>query len=219
MKKLFALLSLLLLSACATPARHTLFIDSSVSADVYTGDVKIGTTPFWGEMSGNDVMHLTLRKAGYKTAEIKVGYGVKDGYSRGGVFASTNTLSSDCNTNTSSFGNEEPQGVCQITAMYSIGSLFYGLGLSISVTDTFFPNPVLFEFNDNEFYVEMVPENKNKFTQKDLENLRFKAFVLKNFPQLQAQKQEYLAALRRLAPTESGVDGYVSAAEYLRAVR
>lgn len=54
MKKLFALLSLFLLSACATPARHTLFIDSSVSADVYTGDVKIGTTPFWGEMSGNE---------------------------------------------------------------------------------------------------------------------------------------------------------------------
>ena len=89
MKQLFVLFSLLLLNACAAPERHTLFIDSNVSADVYTGDVKIGTTPFWGEMSGNDVMHLTLRKQGYKTAEIKAEYGVKDGYSRGGVFAST----------------------------------------------------------------------------------------------------------------------------------
>lgn len=217
MKKLFAVLSLFLLNACAAPERHALFIDSNVSADVYTGDVKIGTTPFWGEMSGNDVMHLTLRKQGYKTAEIKAGYGVKDGYSRGGVFASTNTLSSDCDTKTMAYGDKEPQGVCQVTTVYAVASMIYGLGLSISATDTFYPNPVLFEFDDNEFYVEMVPENKEKFTQNDLENLRFKAFVLKNFPSLQAQKSEYVAALKKLAPTAALPADYRTATDYLRA--
>ena len=219
MKKLFVLFSLLLLNACAAPERHTLFIDSNVSADVYTGDVKIGTTPFWGEMSGNDVMHLTLRKQGYKTAEIKAEYGVKDGYSRGGVFASTNTLSSDCDTKTLSYGDNKPQGVCQITAVYSIGSIIYGLGLSISATDTFYPNPVLFEFGDNEFYVEMVPENKKSFARNDFESLRFKAFVLKNFPQLQAQKPEYITALRRLSRTELSPADYTHPTAYLRAVQ
>ena len=52
--------------------QEPLFIDSNVSADVYSGDKKIGTTPFLATLEPNKTEYLSLRKKGYKTQQIKI---------------------------------------------------------------------------------------------------------------------------------------------------
>ena len=89
MKKLFMFLALILfLNGCATPSSEHVFIDSNVSADVYTGDKKIGETPFYKILSGNEIEHLSIRKKGYKTVRLKASsVRLNKKYTRGGLSA------------------------------------------------------------------------------------------------------------------------------------
>ena len=52
--------------------QEPLFIDSNVSADVYSGDKKIGTTPFLATLEPRATEFLSLRKEGYETRPIKI---------------------------------------------------------------------------------------------------------------------------------------------------
>ena len=52
--------------------QEPLFIDSNVSADVYSGDKKIGTTPFLATLEPRATEFLSLRKEGYETQPIKI---------------------------------------------------------------------------------------------------------------------------------------------------
>lgn len=220
MKKLILPALVLTLAACSSaPERHRLFIDSNVSADVYTGDVKVGTTPYWGELSGNDVRHLTVRRRGYKTARIDARYGMKDGVMMGGVFAVSSSLISQCDKRAGSLFEEKETGVCGLSAMYTVGTMAYGVGVTALLADSFSAPSYVTRYDKNEYYVEMVPENKNAHSENDLRILRAKAFILKNFDALRSGDPEYDRALARLVRAPAAADKFASPAEYLRAVK
>lgn len=52
--------------------QEPLFIDSNVSADVYSGDKKIGTTPFLVTLKPKATENLSLQRKGYKTQQVKI---------------------------------------------------------------------------------------------------------------------------------------------------
>ncbi len=212
----------LMLAACSSaPERHRLFIDSNVIADVYTGDVKVGTTPYWGELSGNDVQHLTVRRRGYKTAAVKADYKMKDGVMMGGVFAVSSSLVSQCDKKAGSVFNdkEQAQGVCELSAVYTVGTAAYGLGVTMILTDSFAAPSYVMEYSDNEYYVEMIPDGKAAYSENDLRNYRVKSFVLKNYAAIQSGSDEHAAALAALlnrpAPAAAGC---ARPSEYLRSI-
>lgn len=223
MKNLLTSTVALMLAACSSaPAgRHRLFIDSNVTADVYTGDVKVGTTPYWGELSGNDVRHLTVRRRGYKTAAVKADYKMKDGVMMGGVFAVSSSLVSQCDKKAGSIFNdkEETESVCNLSAVYTVGTAAYGIGVTALLTDSFAAPSYVMEYSDNEYYVEMIPDGKVAYSENDLRNYRIKSFVLKNYAAIQSGSGEHAAALTALlnrpAPTATG---YVRPFEYLRSI-
>ncbi len=52
--------------------QEPLFIDSNVSAGVYSGDKRIGTTPFFATLRPEWTKNLSLRKKGYKTQPVEI---------------------------------------------------------------------------------------------------------------------------------------------------
>ncbi len=212
----------LMLAACSSaPEHHRLFIDSNVTADVYTGDVKVGTTPYWGELSGNDVQHLTVRRRGYKTAAVKADYKMKDGVMMGGVFAVSSSLVSQCDKKAGSvfFNTKEQESVCDLSAAYTLGVLVYSIGAVALLTDSFAAPSYVMEYSDNEYYVEMIPDGKAAYSENDLRNYRVKSFVLKNYAAIQSGNGEHAAALAALlnrpAPAAAGC---ARPSEYLRSI-
>ena len=212
----------LMLAACSSaPERHRLFIDSNVAADVYTGDVKVGTTPYWGELSGNDVQHLTVRRQGYKTAAVKADYKMKNGVMMGGVFAVSSSLVSQCDKKAGSVfsDKDQVQGVCDLSAVYTVGTSAYGLGVTMVLTDSFAAPSYVMEYSDNEYYVEMIPDGKAAYSENDLRNYRVKSFVLKNYAAIQSGNGEHAAALTALLnrPAPAAAE-YARPSEYLRSI-
>ena len=75
MVKRLVLCVLLMISASGCSrivTQEPLFIDSNVTADVYSGDKKIGTTPFLATLEPRATEFLSLRKEGYETQQIKI---------------------------------------------------------------------------------------------------------------------------------------------------
>ena len=227
MKKFFLFLtSVLFLNGCATPSAEHIFIDSNVSADVYTGDKKIGETPFYQILSGKEIEHLSIRKKGYKTVQLKtasVRIGKK--YTRGGLFAVTQipfSSTTGCEKIPMSVLNEEQENLCLINGGYVLLTTIYGIGITTVLTDTFYLPSYAFEYEDNEYYVEMVPENKNKFSEADKLYFKRNMFILNNFAILQSENREYVETLNALnknksVPVPSAMKHF-RVTDYLRAV-
>ena len=217
MKKLFTFLALIpLFNGCATPSAESVFIDSNVSADVYTGDKKIGETPFYKIVSGNEIEHLSIRKQGYKTVRLKP-HSVRMGkrYTRGGLFAITQmpfSSTSGCEKVPLSRINDHQEDICEMNSKYVLLTTLYGMGVTTVLTDTFYWPSYAFEYEDNEYYVEMVPDGKNKFSEADKQYLKRNIFVLANFEMLRSGNKEYTEALRTLSANKE----IPSAAEYAR---
>lgn len=204
MKKLFTFLALIpFLSGCAAPSAESVFIDSNVSADVYTGDKKIGETPFYKLLSGKEIEHLSIRKKGYKSVRLKAhSVRLNKRYTRGGLFAVTQipfSSTSGCEKIPMSVINEKQEDICLVNSGYVLLSTLYGMGITTVLTDTFYLPSYAFEYEDNEYYVEMVPENKNKFSEVDKQHLKRSIFVLTNFEMLQSGNKEYVEALNTLS--------------------
>lgn len=208
MKKLFLfLISVLFLNGCATPSGEHIFIDSNVSADVYTGDKKIGETPFYQILSGKEIEHLSIRKKGYKTVRLKTAsVRMNKRYTRGGLFAVTQmpfSSTTGCEKIPMSLLNENQDDLCLVNGGYVLMTTVYGLGITTVLTDTFYLPSYAFEYEDNEYYVEMVPENKNRFSEADKQYLKRNIFVLANFEMLQSGNKEYVEALNALSGNRS----------------
>ena len=225
MKKFFLfLMSVLFLNGCATPSGEHVFIDSNVSADVYTGDKKIGETPFYEILSGNEIKHLSVRKKGYKTVNLKTAsVRMNKRYTLGGLFAVTRmpfSSTSGCEKVPLSLVNDHQEDICDINSKYVVLTTLYGMGITTVLTDTFYVPSYAFEYEDNEYYVEMVPENKNRFSEADRQYLKRNVFVLANFEMLQSGNKEYMAALRTLSHNKDvpSAAGYVRATDYLRII-
>ena len=224
MKKLFTFFALILfLNGCATPSGEHIFIDSNVSADVYTGDKKIGETPFYQILSGKEIEHLSIRKKGYKTVRLKA-YSVKlnDRYTRGGLFAVTQmpfSSTSGCEKIPMSTMNDKQDDICTVNGAYILLTTLYGMGVTTVLTDTFYLPSYAFEYEDNEYYVEMIPENKKNFSQADKQYFRRNLFILNNFAMLQSENKEYVKALNALSdnPIPSAAK-YVRVTDYLHVV-
>lgn len=98
MKNILFSVFLFFLSGCATPEEaKTVFIDSNITADVYIGDVKVGTTPYMDKISGEKREMISLRKTGYKTAELPLKTMYKGNYRPGFFYAMAGITSSNCN--------------------------------------------------------------------------------------------------------------------------
>ena len=98
MKRNLFLVFLLFLSGCVTPEEtKTVFIDSNITADVYIGDVKVGTTPYMDKLSGEKREMISLRKTGYKTAKLPLKTIYKGNYRPGFFYAMAGITSSNCN--------------------------------------------------------------------------------------------------------------------------
>ena len=217
MKKLFTFFALILfLNGCATPSGEHIFIDSNVSADVYTGDKKIGETPFYQILSGKEIEHLSIRKKGYKTVQLKTA-SVRVGkrYTRGGLFAVTQmpfSSTSGCEKVPMSVINDNMDNLCTVNSGYVLMTTVYGSGILTVLTDTFYLPSYAFEYEDNEYYIEMVPENKKNFSQTDKQYFRRNLFILNNFAILQSENKEYVEALSVLSEDKN----IPSAAKYVR---
>ena len=223
MKKLFLfLISVLFLNGCATPSAEHIFIDSNVSADVYTGDKKIGETPFYKILSGNEIEHLSVRKKGYKTVRLKAAsIRLKETYTRGGLFAVTQmpfSSTTGCGKSPMSLLNDHFENVCDINTKYLLATISYGVGISTVLTDTFYLPSYAFEYTDNEYYVEMIPDDKNKLSQTDKQYMKRNVFVLANFEMLQSGNKEYVESLRVLSGNKDAPSAmkYARATDYLR---
>ena len=208
MKKLFTFLALIpFLNGCGTPSAEHIFIDSNVSADVYTGDKKIGETPFYKIVSGNEIEHISIRKKGYKTVRLKAhSVRLNERYTRGGLFAVTQmpfSSTSGCEKIPMSVINDKYDDLCIVNSGYVLLTTLYGMGVTTVLTDTFYLPSYAFEYEDNEYYVEMVPENKNKFSEADKQYLKRNIFVLTNFTMLQSENGEYVEALNALSGNKS----------------
>lgn len=225
MKKLFTFLALIpFLSGCAAPSAESVFIDSNVSADVYTGDKKIGETPFYKILSGKELEHISVRKKGYKTVRLKP-HSVRMGkrYTRGGLFAVTQmpfSSTSGCEKVPVSVINDKHEDLCAVNSGYVLLTTSYGIGITTVLTDTFYLPSYAFEYEDNEYYVEMVPENKNKFSEADKRYFKRNLFVLNNFAMLQSENKEYVEALNVLSgnkPVPSAMKHF-RVTDYLRVI-
>ena len=204
MKKLFTFFALILfLNGCSTPSAESIFIDSNVSADVYTGDKKIGETPFYKILSGKEIEHLSIRKKGYKTVRLKPhSVRLNKKYTRGGLFAVTQmpfSTTSGCEKIPMSVANDHQEDICMVNKAYVLLTTLYGAGITTVLTDTFYLPSYAFEYEDNEYYVEMIPESKNKFSETDKQYFRRNLFILNNFTMLQSENKEYVEALNVLS--------------------
>ncbi len=217
MKNIFLfLIPVLFLNGCATPSGEHIFIDSNVSADVYTGDKKIGETPFYEVLTGKEIEHLSIRKKGYKTVILKTAsVRMNKHYTLGGLFAVTQmpfSSTTGCEKIPMSVINKEQEDLCLVNSGYVLMTTVYGMGITTVLTDTFYWPSYAFEYEDNEYYVEMVPDGKNKFSEADKQYLKRNIFVLANFEMLRSGNKEYTEALRTLSANKE----IPSAAEYAR---
>ena len=62
---------------------------------------------------------------------------------------------------------------------------------------------IVIPYDEDSFFFELLPENKKTFNQKDLQELRTKLFVLKNFNELKFRSPEYVKTLEFLVGGKS----------------
>lgn len=199
MKKVFIILCLFFVSACANSkiAKEPVFIDSNVTADVYSGDRKIGTTPFMEKLSSDEAKYLSVRKQGYKTVNIEIGMhkSYTSNYRPGIFYALSDASSSSCGDHFYSAGGGKDHCSVYLSAITTLIPT-YGVGLTVISADlTPAEKYTALEFDQNMFYAEMIPEKKKLFTQSDIEYFKIKTFVLLNHTQIQNKNPEYLETL------------------------
>lgn len=124
--------------------QEPLFIDSNVTADVYSGDKKIGTTPFLATLEPRATEFLSLRKEGYETRPIKIKKKV----------ISYLALASDEKKRESDYGVEitevEPAKILAMSISWIIFSPI------IVPAVLFFEHPATYA--QSMYYIEMKPE-------------------------------------------------------------
>lgn len=192
-----------LLTACGTPkSRETVFIDANISADVYFGDKKVGTTPFMDSISGKEREVLTLRKEGYKTVSLPIKKSYPPDYRPGILFYSSDVSMSDCSDKQYSYFGETgkssgtPEG-CLYLPLLVFLTPTYGIGVTILTADLT-PRSAFLEYDRDSYYVEMVPLNKKAYTKDDLKRLKIKLMVLKSFKELKAGDSERMFSVAAL---------------------
>jgi hypothetical protein len=203
MKNILFSVFLFFLSGCATPEEaKTVFIDSNITADVYIGDVKVGTTPYMDKISGEKREMISLRKTGYKTAELPLKTIYKANY-RPAAYAITGGTSSTCNKYKYPRSAASDQVLNDLGAcggyiyMASVGTTIFGSGiLTVSIDMT--PVPQIIQYDRDSYFIEMIPENKKAFTKEELKQMRTRLMVLRTFNELKASSPEYAFTLFRL---------------------
>ena len=98
-----------------------------------------------------------------------------------------------------SVANDHQEDICMVNKAYVLLTTLYGAGITTVLTDTFYLPSYAFEYEDNEYYVEMIPESKNKFSETDKQYFRRNLFILNNFTMLQSENKEYVEALNVLS--------------------
>lgn len=204
MKRNLFFVFLLFLSGCVTPEEtKTVFIDSNITADVYIGDVKVGTTPYMDKLSGEKREMISLRKTGYKTAELplKTIKNYPSDYRPGFFFAMTDLSSSNCEGKKYTKGHGGlilKDDTCFTYIIHlSSGTTGYGVGITTSIDDLI-PEPQYIQYDRDSYFVEMIPENKKAFTKEELKQMRTRLMVLRTFNELKVSSPEYAFALSGL---------------------
>ena len=205
MKNILFSVFLLFLSGCATPEEtKTVFIDSNITADVYIGDVKVGTTPYMDKLSGEKREMISLRKTGYKTAELplKTIKNYPSDYRPGIFFAMTDLSSSNCEGKKYTKKERgklirEDDTCFGYIIHLSSGTTGYGVGITTSIDDLI-PEPRYIQYDRDSYFVEMIPENKKAFTKEELKQMRTRLMVLRTFNELKIASPEYAFTLSRL---------------------
>ena len=116
--------------------------------------------------------------------------------------------------------NQNESNLCAVNSVYVLMTTAYGLGITTVLADTFYVPSYAFEYEDNEYYVEMVPDGKNKLSQADKQYFRRNLFILKNFAMLQVENKEYVEALNALSENKPVLSAmkYIRATDYLRTI-
>lgn len=198
MKNILFSVFLLFLSGCATPEEtKTVFIDSNITADVYIGDVKVGTTPYMDKLSSEEREMISLHKTGYKTAELPLNIIYKGNYRPGFFYAVAGITSSNCDKyNYYHFVPNAKIG-CEYIPMTTVGSILFPLGIAVSLSDMT-TDPRFVQYDRDSYFVEMIPENKKVFTKEELKQMRTRLMVLRTFNELKIASPEYAFTLSRL---------------------
>lgn len=227
MKKTFLLFPLFWLTACASAPQptDTFLLDSNVTSAVYCDDTFLGTTPL--RVSTSKTCIMRLEKNGYKTAafrfeNLKTIWPSENGKfvfsKQHGIFEPTGRAI----FNSYNFIVEnDSAGVKLISSpgvIVSLPSLTVLLiadnalnlallpvdvavnGLDYSSVETYnkLYIDIVIPFNADGYFFEMMPDGKKAFSEKDVNELRTKLFVLKNFNGLKSANPEYAGTLTAL---------------------
>ena len=198
MRNLFIFFLLLFLDGCVTPEEiKTVFIDSNITADVYIGDVNVGTTPYVAVLSSEEREMISLHKTGYKTAELPLNIIYKGNYRPGFFYAVAGITSSNCDKyNYYHFVPNAKRG-CEYIPMITGASILFPLGITVSLHDMT-TDPRFVQYDRDSYFVEMIPENKKAFTKEELKQMRTRLMVLRTFNELKVSSPEYAFTLSRL---------------------
>ena len=176
MKNIFLVSLLFFLSSCTelhynvfstTPKeKTTVFIDSNVTADVYIGDIEVGTTPYMAELSGEEREMISLRKTGYKTAELPLKTTDTD-------FARLLLKNDDFRYNYSKaiYYDYLSQYLCD-DHLYLMKKKYAIKADEIKRIKQQCENEDYYQYDRDSYFVEMIPENKKSFTKEELKQMR-----------------------------------------------
>ena len=195
MKNIFVFFALSLLTGCTcvnkvfipTPLGRTMvFIDSNITADVYIGDVNVGTTPYMAKLSGEEREMISLRKSGYKTADlplIKVvsdfnllllrSYTIYDEYySYEHVYSySISDIESTCNDNFCDLIMIKRKKACKSIVDLIESRFDFNTNETKRIKQQC-ENGDMYQYDRDYYFVEMTPKNKESFSEDELKQIR-----------------------------------------------
>lgn len=227
MKILPILFSLCMLTACTSVPQYdadTFLLDSNVTASVYCGNTFLGTTPL--RVNTSQTCSMRLERDDYKTIVFRFEHLKTIWPSKNGKYVISKEhhfLRPTLNSTDSIFNMMLDNGGKTITSSPVI-TAFAGTYIALFVVDNaldlaFLPLDVPFNaldnssvktynkwyvdivmpFDEDGYFFEMLPKNKKAFSEKNLNEIRTKLFVLKNFDSLKSKKTEYVQALTALS--------------------
>lgn len=169
------------LCSCTYQEPQMLIIDSNITAFVYQGNTRLGSTPFAGKIKRENISDITLKKRGYQTIKLPAER----------VFSRSFDSSTGKFFNVLTDSQNLPDGLTRVSTLLPSFPLFLvsdGFGLAFGYWIEYIPNT---------YYVEMIPDNKGqKISHTDLlKQFQIKSFALQAYPSLSMQNAEHLAAM------------------------